>query len=128
MNILEIGEVDQIFTTQFQLSMTWYDFRLEFHNMKKNFNMNTLTKDDKPILWVPQLVFTNTKARDNTKNDEKSQIVAKRMSGYKLSEDSVKDNIFIFEGKENPLILSRVYDVSWICEYNMRWYPFDTQV
>ena len=24
-------------------------------------------------------------------------------------------------------MLNRVYDVDWICEYNMAWYPFDTQ-
>lgn len=23
--------------------------------------------------------------------------------------------------------MSRVYDVNWICEYDMSWYPFDTQ-
>ena len=23
--------------------------------------------------------------------------------------------------------MSRVYDVDWICEYDMAWYPFDTQ-
>ena len=31
------------------------------------------------------------------------------------------------KGKENPFVLSRVYDVDWICEYDMAWYPFDTQ-
>ena len=108
--------------------MTWYDFRLKFHNMKVNLDMNTLTKHEKSIIWVPQLVFANTEAKENTKNDGKSQIVASRESPYTYSEDSVKDNIFIFEGGENPIILSRVYDVEWICDYNMRWYPFDSQV
>ena len=31
------------------------------------------------------------------------------------------------QGEENPFVLSRVYDVDWICEYDMAWYPFDTQ-
>ena len=65
----------------------------------------------------------------------------RRDAEYAHSDITVLDNIFIFEvglkpllffwldvkGEENPFILSRVYDVDWICEYNMAWYPFDTQ-
>ena len=40
----------------------------------------------------------------------------------------MKDNIFVFDGANNPFVMSRVYDVDWICDYDMRWYPFDTQV
>ena len=53
-------------------------------------------------------------------NDEKSFAVAKRMSDFEYSEESVKNNIFVFEGAENPFVMSRVYDVNWICEYDMR--------
>ena len=90
--------------------------------------MNTLTVYEKGIIWVPRLVFTNTEARNNTRLDQKAQIVAKRTAPYTHSKETVADNIFIFEGGENPLILSRVYDIPWICDYNMRWYPFDSQV
>ena len=104
--ILEIDEIGQMFGTQFKLFMTWYDFRLKFYNMKVNMDMNTLTKHEKSIIWVPQLVFFNTEEKENTKNDNKAQIIARRDSNYTRSEDSVQDNIFIFEGKENPLILT----------------------
>ena len=36
----------------------------------------------------------------------------------------MKENIFIFEGATSPLVLSRAYDVEWICEYDMRWWVF----
>ena len=90
--------------------------------------MNTLTVKEKGIIWVPRLVYTNTEAKINTRNDDKTQIVAKRESAYMHSTEDVADNIFIFEGKDNPLTMTRVYDVEWICDYNMRWYPFDSQV
>ena len=65
----------------------------------------------------------------------------RRDAEYAHSDITVLDNIFIFEvglqpllnflidikGEENPFVLSRVYDVDWVCEYNMAWYPFDTQ-
>ena len=42
------------------------------------------------------------------------------MKSYSLASLFVK-------GRENPFVLNRVYDVDWICEYDMAWYPFDTQ-
>ena len=114
--------------TQFILFLTWYDFRLTLHNMKINVNMNTLTTKEKESIWVPKLVFSNTKTKENTKNDDKSFTVARRDSLYDYSETDVKDNIFLFSGSDNPFVMSRSYDVEWICDYDMRWYPFDTQV
>ena len=90
--------------------------------------MNTLTTREKQSIWVPKLVFFNTKTKENTRNDDKSFTLARRDSTYKFSETDVKDNIYIFPGSDNPFVMSRSYDVEWICDYDMRWYPFDTQV
>ena len=65
---------------------------------------------------------SNTEEKDTTLNDEKSFTVAERVAGFEHSEEAVLDNIFVFEGAENPFVMSRVYDVNWICEYDMR-YP-----
>ena len=127
-SILEIDEVGQKLSNQFNLFITWYDFRLKLYNMKENLNMNTLTQAEKGTIWVPKLVFTNTKKKDITQNDEKSFAVARRDSNFEYSSETVKYNIFIFDGKNNPFVMSRVYDVDWICDYDMRWYPFDSQV
>ena len=40
----------------------------------------------------------------------------------------MRENILQFPGAANPVVMSRVYNVDWICDYNMRAYPFDTQV
>ena len=127
-SILKIDEVGQKFVTQFTLFLTWYDFRLNFYNMKTNINMNTLTTRERGDIWVPKLVFSNTESKENTKNDDKSFTVAKRSSSYTYSETDIHENILIFSGSENPLVMSRSYDVEWICDFDMRWYPFDTQV
>ena len=37
-----------------------------------------------------------------------------------------KDNYLVFKGKDNYLVSKQIHDISWICEYNMLWYPFDT--
>ena len=33
----------------------------------------------------------------------------------------------LFKGSENVIYYERERTVNWICHYNMRWYPFDTQ-
>ena len=88
--------------------------------------------------------LSNTEEKDITLNDEKSFAIAQRASDFSYSDFSVKDNIYMFEGSKNPFVMSRVYDINWICEYDMRyniqnqieyfwilistsWYPFDTQ-
>ena len=56
-SILAINEVEQMLKTQFNLYISWFDFRLKIFNMKTNFNFNTLTKEEKSSIWVPSLVF-----------------------------------------------------------------------
>ena len=67
------------------------------------------------------LSFSNTEEKFITLNDEKSYAVSDRAADRNLKDESNKDNMFVFKGAENPIILSRVYDVEWICEYDMRY-------
>ena len=65
--------------------------------------------------------FSNTEKKDATRNDEKSFAVAKRNGKHELSSLTHIDNYYIFKGSENPLIISRVYDIEWVCHYDMRY-------
>ena len=127
LSISDINEVGQTFTSKFKLSISWSDFRINFHNLKPDNNMNTLTADERQSIWVPKLIFSNTKEEVSTKNDEKTFTLAKSEKFFKHSELSRFNNIYIFQGSENHLQNSRVYNVEWNCDYDMRWYPFDTQ-
>jgi len=37
------------------------------------------------------------------------------------------DNAFMFSGEENSQYLTKEFTILWICQFNMMWYPFDTQ-
>jgi len=39
----------------------------------------------------------------------------------------VIDNIYIFKGSVNPLTSSRTYNREMLCDYQLQYYPFDTQ-
>ena len=80
-------------------------------------------------------MYSNTEEKKTTLNDEKTFVIAERNSDFEYSDSTIKDNIYVFEGEyqkwteicqnyhlgsNNPLVMSRVYDVDWICEYDMR--------
>ena len=46
--------------------------------------------------------------------------MAERKGDFKYSNEKEKDNKYEFEGSENEITLSRIYDEGWICNYDMR--------
>ena len=43
------------------------------------------------------------------------------------SDSSISEDIDIYKGSENSITLSRLYNINFFCDYDMRWYPFDAQ-
>ena len=37
----------------------------------------------------------------------------------------MNEDIELHSGDENTITITRVYSVTFFCEYDMRWYPFD---
>ena len=73
-------------------------------------------------LWVPTVVYYNTKDRVETLVDEKAKMYVERMGNF-----TVAKNKLVFQGSENSLSVSRFYKTSFVCDFDMAWYPFDTQ-
>ena len=57
--------------------------------------------------------------KETTMNDEKTFARAEVKSQYELSSLSQRNNYYIFKGSDTPLTISRVYDIEWICNYDM---------
>ena len=53
--------------------------------------------------------------------------VIKSKNGTFNVDGLLREDIDIYEGSDNPIIMSRVYDVEFLCDFQMQWYPFDTQ-
>ena len=56
---------------QMKLTISWIDNRISYKNLKDDDNLNTLSPLEKDMIWMPTLVFTNTKYREeaNFKNE-----------------------------------------------------------
>ena len=90
--------------------------------------MNTLGQNEKDDIWVPVIVFYNTDKKFTSRNDEKTRIQVTLENNGTLNGKEIANDIEIYEGVENPLKMSRVYDIDFLCNYQIQWYPFDIQV
>ena len=125
--IQEINEIESAFQVQFWLKMSWMDKRLTFFNLKEQQTSNSLTEAEKGQIWVPVLTFLNTEKQDSTILDEKTKIQIARRGSYIQSSLTEAENMQKFSGATNPLVMTQFYNTKFRCDFDMRWYPFDTQ-
>ena len=120
-NVAGIDEIGASVEFQFILEMTWYEVRLNFLNLRQSGRSNLETQEME-YLWVPKLVFFNTKERLETLVDEKTSMYVERVGNFTTAK-----NRLVFKASENPLSATRFYKTNFICNFDMAWYPFDTQ-
>ena len=107
--------------------MTWVDARLDFYNIKLKETMNVISIDELNKIWLPQIMFHNTEEGQITINDDKASATINRTGQGTGSDTSISEDIDIYRGSENSITLSRLYNIDFFCDYDMRWYPFDAQ-
>ena len=127
LKILEIGEVAMMYRTKYTVNLEWLDPRITFYNLHGDRNLNSLVEKEKQMIWTPSLIFENTDENTRTTTDGESIISVKREGNFTQNTVEDLDNTYMFRGEDNPLDMSRVYETEWICDYQMNWYPFDTQ-
>ena len=59
MDILSIQEIELVYIAKFRLLMEWYDYRLQYYNLKPERSNNLLSKNEIDNLWIPFVVFSN---------------------------------------------------------------------
>ena len=120
LEILTLSVVEMKITTKYNLYLEWLDPRITFYNLKKNRNLNGLVRDEMEKIWIPKIIFANTQANVYSILDTKSIGLITRKGSFTYSGIDEKENIYKYRGNENPILLSRVYETEWICEYDMR--------
>ena len=54
-------------------------------------------------------------------------VLSEREGDFYNSDISVLQNIEIFSGQQNLITMSRMYNIEFMCEYQLHMYPYDTQ-
>ena len=126
-NILNILEIKSIIQVRFFLYLSWHDPRLVFFNLKSDSGLNVLSKEEREGLWLPKLVFSNTADMQSTLVDDNAVLSVQRDGQYQVQDITEAENKYLYDGKDNKLVLSRFYNIDFLCNYRMNWFPFDIQ-
>ena len=127
-DVLGIIEVNQEFELKLSLSMEWYDSRILYHNLKKSRAANVPTTEEVLKLWLPFVIFDNTKQNDATVLDANTKITFTREGDFVQVDNTEVHEINVFSGADNGITFQQVYTKYFKCEYLLQLYPFDTQV
>ena len=126
-------EVGNSFNIKFLISITWYDNRIKFADLKDNIFKNVIGSNFKQLLWTPPLIFNNSE--DTTmlsiNRDADQPIVnmfVEKEGHFEVADPSHLHEAYFYKGFENPLVLSTEYNLVLHCNYKLQDYPFDTQV
>ena len=78
---------------------------------------------------MPKVIFDNTEAEEKSIMDTDAiiRVLANENFTHTTTDFHNHQNIYIFDGKEAKVEMSRVYNTEYLCEYSMAWYPFDSQ-
>ena len=98
------------------------------HDLRGATDLNSLSKEDQKKLWSPELGFTNAKVIGGSKVDSITKTLVMRV-GESLPDDIARSlEANVYEGVSGFIIMSREYFIDWTCDYELVYYPFDTQV
>ena len=128
-NFLAVDELKNSFTVAATFSRTWFDRQLKYKNIHEDETLNILTNEMHNKLWYPKLIFEN---QDKTQTSISSNTVYKVIKSNEskptqAGPESLR-NTYTFHGSENKLAREVDYMTSWKCAFDLRMYPFDTQV
>ena len=131
LKIIGIEEVKHSTEIQFRIEMEWYESRATFNNLKENSAMNVLTQQDVERLWHPLVTYANTAQKEMTtlgrQKEWSTRIKVRREGNVTRGGKEVVNEVEVFRGDQNPLVMTQVYTKRFQCQYDFQLYPFDTQ-
>ena len=130
--VVSMKEEDHSIEFQFEITLQWTENRAIYHNLNKNIYRNALSLDNINKIWLPLVIYTNTDQGETTRLGENwewtTNVWVKREGNFTISELHSLDEIAIFQGEENTLVMMQSYTHEFQCVYLLQRYPFDTQV
>ena len=130
-NILDINEVSGTISIKYTLTKTYFDHRLKYRNLKDDLKINQLSKDEQDNLWIPEILQSNMAKHSDFETftyQTVHTVVKNENKPARKSALTSNQNIDIFEGIDHQQkVILEIYTV-FLCDYDMRKYPFDSQL
>ena len=95
--------------------------------MKEDREFNSIIYSERQQIWVPTILFSNTREDFTSKNDEQTFAKVIRLKKGSLISLEKNEDIMEDKGSENQIQTNRMYEIDFLCNYDMKFYPFDIQ-
>ncbi len=104
------------------------DWRLSFSNIRSSAKVeNIIGSEERDAIWIPNLYFDNSVEETYIYNDLLSSLsIYQNGSGIQRIDQYLQENVW-YNGSENNLIFLRTYKMGLVCEFDLHYYPFDSQ-
>lgn len=109
---------------------SWSDSRLRVQNLQECFQDNAIKPEDWQKLWIPNLLFHNTKRHLTTaalEDEERSQVFVRRRGEPQQDDRRRLVQNFVYLGADTEIVKQNSYTVKFLCAFDLTWYPFDIQ-
>ena len=73
-HIIFINEAENFIRITYNIQKDWFDSSLSFQNLKKD-KINSLSEDEKDVIWVPFILFINMESEDKERKANKVEIL-----------------------------------------------------
>ena len=127
LNILDLKELEGVWKPKVEFQMEWFDSRLIMQNLKDDIQLNVLAEEEREDPWRPVIIFFNNNESKRFLLDEKATMLVRKVEEYGKNSKTDLDAAMLSYGSDNPFIYGRTYSIELECDFNLRYYPFDTQ-
>ncbi|ROT79297.1 neurotransmitter gated ion channel [Penaeus vannamei] len=117
--------LDQAVTLDVQLMSQWKDSRLKYADLQPEQFKNQIQEEDR--LWLTNLIITDDSGSLVDLVKRGSSVVVIQGSEPLPSDDTRATKAVLFSGTESPLLLRQELSITFQCQFNLQWFPFDNQ-
>ena len=128
--IIEIDEIDGYLQTKILFVRKWLNSQLTYQDLNRDPTKNLISSEDRKRMWNPWTVFDNIKQKEDVKPTDAPKImmiIPNRAFHFEMDEKTNFRNTRLFRGEENIIQYQKERVVKWVCDFDLRWYPFDVQ-
>ena len=131
LDVYEVSTEKSRIIAKFIISFEWFDFRLRYHFLKKQLNLNGIESSQMDNIWLPSIKFDNLKEPKETKDvlvQFKGAFVRKLSNPIynKLSDVRMEE---FYPGSQNPILMAHTYQPEVFCKFgDIKNYPFDVEI
>nr|XP_045599679.1 uncharacterized protein LOC123758956 [Procambarus clarkii] len=121
-----IEDISMTVSMELKVSLSWLDHRLTFANLQDSQRASLISRSDQDSMWLPDYKFENI-YRGNIKTLEET--VAVERSSDQLKPEFNRLNMdTLFPGTKNSLTQTKKFIGTFTCDFQLYFYPFDSQL